>query len=444
VVRLTPDAVVVEYHLEVDWWTIVNKDLKAVLEKVELEQLNSEKEFCDAYTRVYAPTLANLLSAKLDGQPLQFTCIRQGHKVADSIQCDFLFRAPWTLSSSRGHTVCFSEGLWLLEPARIDLSLAGDGAIEILQRTEPGESLKKRALIDLAPGDDARLRTLTASFRYHPPPPELLPEPKSDLLSPQLETPICPMVPRSLLALLLDTKRGFWMLLWLAGTLGAVHALTPGHGKTLVAAYLVGERGTTWHAVLLGLATTLTHTGIVLAVAALLPLFFSGEVPPGVETALGFFGGLLVAGLGFWLLLRRLAKQPDHVHIGGHGHHHHHDHCAADHYHDELGRSHPVGLWGLIVLGISGGIVPCPEAIVMFVFAIKAQRLWLAFPLLLAFSAGLAAVLVAIGILVVRVKGVAGSRWGESRLFRTLPLVSAMIVTGLGLWLCYDSLHSQG
>jgi ABC-type nickel/cobalt efflux system permease component RcnA len=153
--------------------------------------------------------------------------------------------------------------------------------------------------------------------------------------------------------------------------------------------------------------------------------------------------------MGFWLLLRRMAGGPDHVHIGG-GHHHHH-HGPADHFHDHAGHAHPLpaasqqpGIWGLIVLGISGGIVPCWDAIAMFGFAVSAQRVWLALPLLLAFSAGLAGVLIAIGILVVQVKGFAGSRWGDSRLFRALPLLSAVVVTALGLWLCYDSVHAGG
>ncbi|MBL8794770.1 MAG: nickel transporter, partial [Planctomycetia bacterium] len=89
---------------------------------------------------------------------------------------------------------------------------------------------------------------------------------------PQLET-IATDAPRagSLLDLLLDPARNFWVLLYLAAILGAGHALTPGHGKTLVAAYLVGERGTVWHAVLLGVVTTLTHTSTVLLLALVLP-----------------------------------------------------------------------------------------------------------------------------------------------------------------------------
>jgi ABC-type nickel/cobalt efflux system permease component RcnA len=240
-------------------------------------------------------------------------------------------------------------------------------------------------------------------------------------------------------------------LLLLAALFGAAHALTPGHGKTLVAAYLVGERGTMTHAFVLGLITTITHTGAVFVLAAVLLFFFPGAVPQSLQSILGLVGGLLVAGMGFWLLLRRLSGGPDHIHLGRHHHHHGHTHDHsrghADHYHDEKGQAHAlpadVNWWGLIILGISGGIVPCWDAILMLGFAISAQRLWLGIPLLLAFSAGLASVLIVIGIGVVYFKGFATSHWGQGWFVRALPLTSAILVTGMGLWLCYDSLHAS-
>src|SRR5262249_10140066 len=162
-----------------------------------------------------------------------------------------------------------------------------------------------------------------------------------------------------------------------------------------------------------GLVTTLTHTGAVLALAGIL-LIVNPEHLPNLE----FFGGLLVTGMGLWLLLRRLAGQADHFHLGGHGHHHHHEPLHQP-------SSTVGGWWGLIALGVSGGIVPCYDAIIMLIFAVSARRLSLALPLLLAFSAGLAGVLIIIGILVVQVKGFATSRWGVSRWVKSLPLVSA-------------------
>src|SRR5262249_20220669 len=118
--------------------------------------------------------------------------------------------------------------------------------------------------------------------------------------------------PSKLLHLLLDTNKGVGVLLLLAALFGAAHALTPGHGKALVAAYLVGERGTVGHALVLGAATTISHTWAVLLFAAILALV--PQMASAVDALLGLVGGLLVAGMGFWLLLRRLAGQADHVH----------------------------------------------------------------------------------------------------------------------------------
>lgn len=249
---------------------------------------------------------------------------------------------------------------------------------------------------------------------------------------------------RALVRLFLHSRQGPWLLLLLSAGLGAAHALTPGHGKTLVAAYLVGQRGTTAHAVALGLVTTLTHTGVVLVLALVLRLCFPGGMDAatrqGVSRALELVGGLLIAGLGLWLLLRRLAGQADHVHLGG-GHHHHHGPGGHHHHHH-----HPipdrVSWWGLITLGVSGGIVPCWDAVALLLAALALNLLWWALPMLLAFSAGLAGVLVLIGLLVVHTRALAGARFENSRLFRALPLCSALAVTGLGLWLCYSSLHA--
>jgi ABC-type nickel/cobalt efflux system permease component RcnA len=249
--------------------------------------------------------------------------------------------------------------------------------------------------------------------------------------------------PQTLLDLLLDTRRGFVVLLWLAAGLGAAHALTPGHGKTLAAAYLVGERGTVWHALLLGLVTTVTHTAAVLALAVLLNVFFPNTSRVSVQTGLELVGGLLVTGLGLWLLLVRLAGQADHVHLGG----------SHDHVHSHGGHSHSLadlqpGWRGLVILGISGGIVPCWDAMAILAGTVAKQRLWMGPPLLLAFSAGLASVLVVVGITVVQAKKWAGLGLGDRtwfrRIERVLPLASAVVVTAMGVWLCYESLHPAG
>jgi ABC-type nickel/cobalt efflux system permease component RcnA len=329
-----------------------------------------------------------------------------------------------------------------------------------VNKVESDAALQALPPAELKPGDDNKLRYAEATFTLATGEDELagssgntakLETVSTGRATPSAAAPSVEETPEpehTLLALLLDSRQGFWGLMFLAACLGAAHALTPGHGKTLVAAYLVGERGTFAHASLLGLVTTLTHTGAVFALVVALLFCFPQAVPRDVQVLFGLLGGLFIAGMGLWLLLRRLSGGADHFHLGGHGHRHRHGPAANnsgnehEHVHPLPDASQAVGLWGLIGLGVSGGIVPCWDAIVMVGFAVSAQRLWLGLPLLLAFSAGLASVLIAIGIGVVYLKGFASSRWGESRLIRALPLISAVLVTGMGLWLCYESVHS--
>jgi ABC-type nickel/cobalt efflux system permease component RcnA len=437
-VRLAQDAVTVDYRLDVDEFTVVFVDLPAVLESAELARLSAPAEFYESFLRHYAPVLADNLIADLAGKDLHFNCVARTRRTKDDdgapldhLRFDLRFRAEWVLADSNSEQFHFREGNYELEDGIIRLKLEAMPPIRLLTVTQP-ELEQTRPSGDLRPGDNEKLRKASAIF---------------DISGSQAVGPSAQPVeqeeshPSGLLHLLLEPDRGVWMLWLLAAGFGAVHALTPGHGKTLVAAYLVGEQGTVWHALLLGIMTTVSHTGAVLGLAAGLLLVYPDAVPAHIAGILGFLGGLLVAGLGFWLLLRRLSHQADHVHLGGsHSHSDYHGHSHHEHAGAWKGEKYKE-LTGLIVLGISGGIIPCWDAIAMFGFGVSAQRLWLAFQLLVAFSAGLAAVLIAIGIAVVRVKGFASSRWGDSGLFRALPLVSAVLVTGLGLWLCYDSIQ---
>lgn len=212
----------------------------------------------------------------------------------------------------------------------------------------------------------------------------------------------------------------------LAFFLGAVHALTPGHGKAIVAAYLVGSRGRVIDAVSLGGIVTFTHTFIVF-VLGLATLFASQSVAlDRIYPWLSLASGLLVAGIGGWLLWTRLQG-------GGHGHHHHrhHGHDHEPHHH------HPhEGQGGLLSLGISGGLVPCPEAMVVLMLSITLRKLAFGLALLVSFSLGLASVLIAIGVAMV-LAGPAVKKFtgGESRLLKALPVGSAVVVTILGLGL---------
>ena len=212
--------------------------------------------------------------------------------------------------------------------------------------------------------------------------------------------------------------------------LGAMHAMSPGHGKTIVAAYLVGSRGTMGHAAFLGGMVTFTHTISVFALG-LATLFLSRYfVPERLARTLEVISGLSIVAIGAWLFYRRLktlrAPHPHPHHDHDHHHHHH------DHHHVPEGE---VTLGSLIALGASGGLVPCPSAMVLLLFAISVGRVALGLVLLVAFSIGLASVLIAIGMMVLYAKHWLPDPANTSRhpLFRFLPVVSAAVILCIGL-----------
>src|SRR5262249_30307772 len=222
VVRLTPEAVVVEYRLELDEWTAVN-DLVPVLEREDLAKLPSPSDFYEAFLKTYGPVLADNLTAKLDRKPLTFTCESRKYQVLDHLRCDFVFRAPWTPPTEGRLRFAFHEGNFELESGRINLSLVGVAPVRLEEVTQPDEGLKNRPATDLRPGDDGRLRKASAVVLLQPSGAEPSAAPPSD------PTPAPPPESNapsgSLLMLLLDTRQGLLVLLGLAAVFGAAHAL---------------------------------------------------------------------------------------------------------------------------------------------------------------------------------------------------------------------------
>lgn len=215
--------------------------------------------------------------------------------------------------------------------------------------------------------------------------------------------------------------------------LGAFHALTPGHGKTVMAAYLVGTRGSARQALGLGAAVAVSHTLGVL-ILALLILGASATLPPErFFPFLSALSALIVLGIGLWLLMGALrARAHDRAHAHGHDHAHSHGH---DHEHAPA----TVGWRGLVALGVSGGIVPSASALLLLLAAVSLRRPDLGLALIVAFGAGMAAVLVGIGLVLVRAGELAASRMGEASLLRRvaplLPLGTAIVVLLVGAWL---------
>jgi nickel/cobalt transporter (NicO) family protein len=280
-------------------------------------------------------------------------------------------------------------------------------------------------------------------------------------------------------------------LLW-----GAVHAFTPGHGKTVVAAYLIGDRGTARHAAFLGLTVTLTHTVGVFALGGVAIYLSRYILPEALFPWLGVVSGILVVAIGLSLLFNRArvlaagkaqATEPGHVHDAhshahedhdrshelvhaahSHGEHEHlhshshahgghsHEHAHGDHEHKHShgGHTHShlppgadgrrVGLRSLVAIGVSGGLVPCPAALVLLLGAISLGRLGFGMMLVVVFSMGLAVVLTGIGLLMVYARKVFERHTFEARIPRYLPLVSAAAISCVGLVILLGAISKTG
>lgn len=271
--------------------------------------------------------------------------------------------------------------------------------------------------------------------------------------------------------------------LLIAAGLGALHALSPGHGKMVVGAYLVGSRGTARHAAFLGLTVTITHTLGVFALGVVTLFASQYIVPERLFPILSLISGAIVLTIGLTLFVRRLRAALGLSPIG-HQHHHHshhsHDHAhheeAQEHYdhaHDDAGKAHheesdamhshgggrphthlPPGADGsrvtwrsLLALGISGGLLPCPSALVVLLSAIALHRVGYGLLLVVAFSLGLACTLTGIGLAFVYAGRLMKRRTNSiasGRIARVLPALSAFVIATIGAVIFYQALVTAG
>jgi len=392
-------------------------------------------------------------------------------------------QVPCRLEDAR---VTVSDGAGNMPVLRIDMfasALARPGKLEFEDRNYPDRAGWKELVVNAGKG--ARIVSTSAgssdrssALRSYPSDPAIAPpqmlravvewrpvpvthhvarrEPPALL---QLESPrSVPSVSRSAPGMLVRGDRlsglvargnlGWDLLLALviAFGLGAAHALSPGHGKTMVAAYLVGSRGSARHALILGATVTFTHT-ISVFLLGFVTLFLSRYVlPESLYPVLSAISGLTVAWLGATLLARRLLALRHRQKHHEHGHHHDHDglghqhgHEHTHHHHDGRSHSHvpegDVTMGTLLALGFSGGLVPCPSGLVLLLGSIAVGRVGLGLLLLTSFSAGLALVLTGIGLLVVYARNWLPARphAANSVIFRWIPVASASVILALGV-----------
>ncbi|MGQ0744332.1 MAG: nickel/cobalt transporter [Acidimicrobiales bacterium] len=295
---------------------------------------------------------------------------------------------------------------------------------------------------------------------------------------------------------------GFGLLaLLVAGFLGGLHALAPGHGKTLMAAYLVAQQGSRRDVAIIGLTVTATHTSGVMVLGVVLSASTT-LAPESIYPWLGAASGLLLVGIGASLVVRSLRSDPlvpalifsdasgagsvktkagaplvlvaAPSHHAGHDHadhdhadhdHHDHDHHDHDHHdHDHAGQPHRHGLFGhahahpsprvgrgwrsLVPMGLAGGMVPSPSALVVLLGSIALGRAWFGLALVVAYGVGMAATLMAAGLILVKARGAIEARLRDRRSQRWLrlapylPVLSASAIVIGGIYLTGRSLTS--
>jgi nickel/cobalt transporter (NicO) family protein len=230
-------------------------------------------------------------------------------------------------------------------------------------------------------------------------------------------------------------------LFFAALVLGGLHGFEPGHSKTMIAAYIIAVRGTVGQAILLGLSAALSHSAIVWLLAFIALAYGNELIGDQLEP-------FLLAGWMFFQAWRASAHSHDHDHGHHHAHDHHHHGGHADHDHragDAHARAHarqladtlkdgPTTTWQTVLFGLSGGLVPCPAAITVFLLCLHLGKPALGIVLVSAFSIGLAIVLMAFGVVAaLGLRAITSGTRVFDRVLGYAPYISAYLITMIGL-----------
>jgi nickel/cobalt exporter len=474
--------------------------LRYVLDMAEIPTFQNRSDVAAEGEKAYGDALAERLrhglSLTVAGKP---AALRElGHELAfpngvgglHTTRLEIVLDAGVLPESSAPLALDYLDGN---DPDRIgwrEIVLVQGGGASIVSSSVPSESVSDELRSYPADLLQSPLDVREATARVKPgdvagPPPEL--SSKGQLDSPvrvaaKSESGFAGLISRDDLSLGVILISLLVAMFW-----GAVHALSPGHGKAIVAAYLIGARGTPRHALYLGLIVTVTHTLGVFALGLVTLALSEFIVPDELYPWLNLVSAILVVSVGVTVLRLRLldwlrgphravvghrdgdldrahdphgghpqehghehdhAHEHEHGHGHGHGHDHGHDH-RHDHGHDH-GRSHAhdhahghgghkhlpepgTGWRGLLTVGISGGLLPCPSALVVLLAAISLQRVGYGLVLIVAFSLGLAATISGIGLLAIGARRTFSRMSFQGRLVRALPAVSAAVILAFGV-----------
>jgi len=256
------------------------------------------------------------------------------------------------------------------------------------------------------------------------------------------------------------------LVLGISFILGTIHAMGPGHGKSIMAAYLVGSRSRLRDVFLLAGSITISHVISVIAIGVialfLMDFFWSEKANLWLSLASGMF----IIAIGIWLLVKRFhvwkkskpvqvrtklekneelldrnelaseilnSNMVSHQHGQDHTHSHAHNHNhSKNHHHYHYNTN--ISIWSNIWLGISAGLVPCPKALVILFLAISLQKITLGIIIIVVFSLGLASALVILGFILVKASYLLKDRFDDHRI-QILPVFGSVIIIGLGLFL---------
>lgn len=405
---LRADDVIVDYA--VDMAEIPTFQERATIDADNDGSLSSAETA--AYRRDACGGLVGGLHLYVDGTPARFALrssefsLPAGQAGLRTLRLSCIFRA--TVAAGATHDLDFEDANY---PDRLgwrEVTAAGDGAT-IVRSDVPSESPSLRLTSYPKSVRPSNIRSATIAFRpggaplREAPAGETSTQASGGLLADFASRP--------------DLSAGLVVLMVMAAiAVGAVHALGPGHGKSLIGAYLVGSGGTLRQAVAVGAAVSVMHTASVLGLGLLVLSVERLFAPERVYPWLGLASGLVALGLGAALLVSRLHALSERR---KHGH---------DHPHPEG----PLSRRGLVALAFAGGILPSPSALVALLGSVSIGRTGLGLVLIAAFSLGLAASLVAVGVVAIRARDMATGRLPAS-LMRLAPVLSAACIALAGV-----------
>ncbi len=238
--------------------------------------------------------------------------------------------------------------------------------------------------------------------------------------------------------------------------LGAMHAFEPGHGKSLIAAYMIGTKGRAIDGLILGLIVTFTHTFSVIILGIIAKLMAGRFSDAQLHTWMGLFSSVLILGVGLWMLKERLHGGGGHTHMHffckddhhSHDHDHHHGHAHSHSHGQVLERggdenaavAEKTDMWRLLLLGVSGGLIPCPAAIATLLAAIGAGRTAQGLTVALFFSLGLGLVMMTIGVALSHAGDLTRKLGDNKKLSHRLGILSAVVITTLGAYTLFNSI----